>query len=781
MPFVHPLLVVLGFSGLFITVFSPALFGGRILAPGDGILYYVPAYYDSRSLWELDIFSGYPAAADPQHMTWYPLAWLFSRFPDSFNWFVVSAYVMAGSFTYGYVYRLTRSKLGAAIGGITFGMSGFMIAHLGHTPMVHVVAWMPLVIWSLEELRRSYRPGWLVALSIALTMSAVAGHTHVFLYTTTLAAAYALFRGWGAPAGPLRFYLVSLAGGLLGIGMASILLIPAHELSGESARASLTFNEYIRFNLPWNELPRLAFPYLYGSGGHGLFELPEFGNPDSNFAESTGFVGLIPPLLGLSGLWLARRSVVAWFWAAAAITSLLLALGDATPVARWLFDVPVYDLFRAPGRWLLVFCFAFSILAGIGTAELMRATATDRVKALLFGSMVVAALVTAATTVAIVYSGTLETWASTRVGLDEFSAMPWNNRAIAIPLAIFVAGLAVLALWASRPSFWTSALLLLVVLVDLGVFAESAEWRNSPPASAVEAPQALEAYQQEANRENQRAIPQMGIAQPGLAGANLPELWNFPSGSGYSPLAIERYTTLMKMDGGGRVSGGPFQARNVTLDLLAVRYVLVPRMAAGLPELTILLSDPDRWQIAEVTGEGVIFENQRVLPAVWLVPEVRTLSAEDILTAAYESRLPDGSTWNPRTTALVESPTTPAYGQPAANSEAHLVSRSATRIEVDVRSDNGSFLVLSEPYYPGWRATVDGRSTEVVRTNYALRGLEVPPGTHVVRLEYHPSSFHEGVAISTGSLGILLLIVVLPPLSRLLARGVRRLRGADKD
>jgi hypothetical protein len=270
----------------------------------------------------------------------------------------------------------------------------------------------------------------------------------------------------------------------------------------------------------------------------------------------------------------------------------------------------------------------------------------------------------------------------------------------------------------------------------------------------------------------------MGIAQPDLGGANLSELWDIPSGSGYSPLAIERYTTLMEMDGGGRVSADQYESENSALDLLAVRYVVVPRIAADLPELKILLSDASRWQIAESTSEGLVFENLRVMPWAWLVPEVITLSAEEVLAAAHGSELPDQRTWNPRETALVESPVATASMGPPGPSQTRIVSRSETELEAAVQTENGAFLVLSEPYFPGWRATIDGVETEIHRTNYALRGVQVPPGDHTVRMEYRPDSFAKGVAVSTASVGLLLLIVGLPFLAKVLARGVRRIRAA---
>ena len=84
--------------------------------------------------------------ADPQVMTWYPPAFLLSFLPGSWNVFMIVAYVVGSSFMYGYVYTLTRSRFAALTSGLIFGLSGFMMAHLGHAVIVHVAAWIPLIL-----------------------------------------------------------------------------------------------------------------------------------------------------------------------------------------------------------------------------------------------------------------------------------------------------------------------------------------------------------------------------------------------------------------------------------------------------------------------------------------------------------------------------------------------------------------------------------------------------------------------------------------------------------
>ena len=78
------------------------------------------------------------------------------------------------------------------------------------------------------------------------------------------------------------------------------------------------------------------------------------------------------------------------------------------------------------------------------------------------------------------------------------------------------------------------------------------------------------------------------------------------------------------------------------------------------------------------------------------------------------------------------------------------------RIELQTRNAQPGFLVLSEIYYRGWEAWIDGRRAPVERVNYALRGLAVPAGDHRIEFVFRAHSFRNGAAWSL--VGVLLLL-----------------------
>ena len=68
-------------------------------------------------------------------------------------------------------------------------------------------------------------------------------------------------------------------------------------------------------------------------------------------------------------------------------------------------------------------------------------------------------------------------------------------------------------------------------------------------------------------------------------------------------------------------------------------------------------------------------------------------------------------------------------------------------------------LVLSESWYPGWRARIGDRILPIHPTNVALQGVVIPAGHHTVMFEFVPRAFYAGLAISTLTLLVLLVLM----------------------
>lgn len=576
-PFLHSLLVVLFYTLLFAAFFSPSLLRGAPLAVGaDGQHLYLPNFLGRKVFWDHMIFAGFPMMADPQVMTWYPPALLFSLLPGSWNPFILLAYVLLASCMYGYVLTITQSKLAALTSGVILGLSGFMMAHLGHAVVIHSVAWVPLQLWSYEKLRRRWSPAWFVAGSSAIALSFLGGHTPIFTLGFGLAAVYALVLGWTAPIGRRRYYSTCAVMMVLGIGLVTIQIVPTAEIVGESIRAGYKFSDFISHSLPPHQVVMLLFPKVFG----GLKEsgaLPYYGA--ENLTELTGYVGLLPLLLAAVGLAKWPQRSLSLFWLAVAVVAVVLAMGDATPLARLIFHVPVVNQFRAPGRHLLEFTFAVCVLASLGMAILLRQKATS---VLVFKVVVLGTVVLIVGAVLVFTNlANLDALAAHK-DLSSEEVRRWTRWAIAVPLVLFVCSAVALTYWSRRPnSFGMIALLFVVLVIDLASFGWSYDWRYAGiDKDALRPPEIATRYRSLLQVNHQRILPTRGTMGPrGEIPPNLSRLWGVPNASGYNSLILSRFSKLLSMQDVGTVTRPLWWDPNdQSLNLAAVRYLLMPKM-----------------------------------------------------------------------------------------------------------------------------------------------------------------------------------------------------------
>jgi Bacterial membrane protein YfhO len=576
-PLRHALLVVLFFSVLFVVFFAPVLFYGLLLAPGggrlgDAVLYHLAFFQSSKLLWDGLLANGFPMIADPQVMAWYPPALLLSLVPGTWNVFVISAYVMASCFAYGYVYTLTRSRFASLIAGTSYGMCGFMMAHLGHTAMIHSAVWLPLIVWSIEKLREKIGPAWLTIGCLGVTCCTLAGHLQIVTYTLLLSGVYGLAMGWRAPVGRLRFYLANAFLFALGVGMAALQILPTLELAGLSTRVSYSYADFVTYSLPLKHLLLMFFPAVFG-GLQRYGPAPYFG--EWNLTEMASYAGLLPLLLAVVGVIVSRRNRVAIFWAIAGLIALLLALGDQTPLSQVAYRLPALGKFRAPARHVIEMSFAISVLAGVGAATISRQSIKRRIPLISFLAM--AGIMLAG--VAVLSSHWLVNYAAAK-GVTNLPAPAWSNPAIVIPVVIlFIAGAAVLYWHSSPASLLRQGLLWGVLLLDLASFGWFYNWHDYGASKNVVTPPAFASrYRDQLRQTNQRMLSARGtLGATSELPPNLSRLWDVPNATGYSPLTLGRVTDLMSMLPDGSVAPRWQEPGEQGFNLAAVRYLFLPK------------------------------------------------------------------------------------------------------------------------------------------------------------------------------------------------------------
>jgi hypothetical protein len=156
----------------------------------------------------------------------------------------------------------------------------------------------------------------------------------------------------------------------------------------------------------------------------------------------------------------------------------------------------------------------------------------------------------------------------------------------------------------------------------------------------------------------------------------------------------------------------------------------------------------DRWKLLAQARYVDIYENARALPRAWFTSDARVLDDSAMLQVIRTGILPDGSKWDPLRTALVEAALPSGLTTTTQDGRAEITGSEPNRVNLQTHSSGNSILVLSENDYPGWRVYIDGRSADLLRVNYALRGVMVPAGEHQISFVYRPWSVMGGLLLS---------------------------------
>jgi hypothetical protein len=157
-----------------------------------------------------------------------------------------------------------------------------------------------------------------------------------------------------------------------------------------------------------------------------------------------------------------------------------------------------------------------------------------------------------------------------------------------------------------------------------------------------------------------------------------------------------------------------------------------------------------------IEGRATLFRNERVLPRAFLVDRFRVAKGGEAVAIVREGRI-DLS----QEVVLDRWPASDAVPEAGLRREvehARLAFHGDVRVVVATETRGPRLLVVSDLFYPGWRARIDGRSVPIYRANHALRAIGVPGGRHEVTFTYEPLSIRLGGAISVVALMIVTVL-----------------------
>jgi hypothetical protein len=726
-------------------------------------------------LWNPYEFLGMPFVASLQSAMFYPTNWLCAVLPlcRAINLGIILNLFLSGLFTYLWARRFGLRWIGAVVAAATyvFGAPQMLRIFEGHWSFLAPMPWIPCVLLCVEMLVcDGFQP-----LAIALGAAAVAmewfgGNPQYAFYGGIAAVLYLGGRLWQRPELGARGAARAVGGFaliyVLGSALAGVQLMPALELFSISARrGQLTYGWVRQYSFVPEGLLSFLVPDIFGNDVGVRF----WGR--WNLWETSPYVGVVA--FGLAFIALLRGvRARAFLPGCIALICLLLAMtGDAVFFGL----IPGFDLFRAQARWLCPVSLFIGLLAGLGadgiaaSAEKEESTArADRRGMWTLGCLAVLLLLAGGALCSDVGFGRaawlrfmdamLKVAPRERVYLHEWTP-PAEFKLVAMRAAglstlragLFLGALAGLGLLARRSRLkpaWVAGALLLLVAIDAWTFGERYLVTFDPRKDGL-SPGAVDFL---AKRPEPFRFWRGGCGDlPACEGMT----HHFASIEGVQPNAPARFRDVFWSFQGEAIY-------KLAMDRKFTSYFIYdPQPALLMLNLRYVVVFPSQPKL-QIEGLGTVYEDPQIRidelsdswPRAWLVHHyvVRRDSMEIL---ALLSR------FDYRKMALFEEDPGCAIEEPsAAEAVPEIVRYEPARVDIEVQAAAPALLVLSDLFYPGWEATVDGRPAEILRANYVMRAVAIPKGAHEVRFLYRPASFRAGeTASAAGCLAVALLIL----------------------
>lgn len=519
----------------------------------------------------------------------------------------------------------------------------------------------------------------------------------------------------------------------------------------------LSFIEATTWSFAWKDFIQFFFSDLYGYAK----------DEDSYWLNQswlkTVYLGFGPFCLSI--IYMLSRDKRRWLIILFMILSIALALGRYNPLYRFIYHIPPFTGIRYPVKFLFVFFFLISVTSGLGIDTLrslsreMDKRVYNGVRVIFFVGFVFVVL----WAYLVVFRGSVEVLFE-RIGLTSkgFNEPGFNIHNMR-RFFFFAFLLSLMPLFYIRVRFKRTVLFFIVSILGLDLFLSNYGYYSYAPWGLYMEKTRFVKTMEKGNdtgryfvtpktAEDFKHFPYNKIA----LGPYYASLYGLYSIDGSEVLRVRWHDVFLWF-----IRGSPtFDGARRLLDIAGVRYVVssVPIKEGYAKRLdseeirqkakteTIGLYELDRYKRLHIAGKAEFSSNEneiiKRLADAKFNPDETVLIYEKETKGAGEGVLKDRNKggedikWHARFTR---------YG--------------ANRIEIEAQTDRDAWLYLSDTYYPGWKAYVDGRETKIYRANLAFRAIKIPKGGHTVVFRYAPVSLYIGLILTV--IGICLSVIVL--------------------
>jgi hypothetical protein len=778
--------VIILLAILTLLVYHDVIFKSGVVFGKDTIVQGYPLFTSTADIitgrigqgWFPYMLSGFPMPSDELFC---PTDWLMLVLPPvrAITWNYILHALTAAVFMFFLMRRFRQSTIGSFISAMAFGFSAFFISkvYAGHGGAIWTGIWIPLVILLLDRTIESRRVTDAIFTGVAFGFQLLGKHPQ-YLYYTAIAAL--LFAAWRILPQIVRARRLSIIGIYLGLAVLVILFMVLI-----SAPYLLSFTQ---ITLLSNRSGGTDYKFASSLSMHPAQLItaiaPSFwGNPvrhNSAFGalywDGAMFIGVLPFLFAIIAvIWV--RGPRACYFKILALISILIALGNNTPLFQLIYHIPGFSMVRAPSKILFLYTFAASALAAYGVDALLSTAIRSRQPesiqegtlsnkkprtALIWSSIgFITAFLFWFTAKEYVFSAARHAILASRkdpqtalAKLEGLFNLQLSGLAWAAGFAAIGAVIAVMFVRQKISARTTGIVLVLLTFIDLWMYADPLLFITDP-SKPYKAMDRTAINIMKADHDHYRILPLDTSAFQYAQGV----FDDLESINGYYPVSLARYAAFV-----GAIKNAPPYS-GVSADIKRYNSPLVRLLSVKYILSSKPISDDNLVHLH--SGRSNLYYNKNWLPRAFTVHHAKVVSSPK--DALNEIRQPD---FNPRDTIIIESDRKlPKVSGESHRDKVRIILHGSNEINIQVDMASDGYLFLSEVYYPTWKAWVNGKPADILPANYLFRGIYLSKGHHNIQMRVVDTWSNIGKVLSLSSMAFVAMVFFISYSKRGQTRG----------
>jgi hypothetical protein len=771
-PRFHNLIVIAIYAVLTMILFREPLFHSSLMLYGTDAMgsrvfwdtFYAHFWktYHTMPLWDPYIHGGMPFVDGMHGDIFYPTSIL--------KLILSVTYVMglkeilhvflAGVFMFYFLRGLNLRTGVSFLGGLLYMFSPCLVSlvYPGHDGKMFVMALTPLAFLVLNRACKSGRLLHFLFFSVVLALLLFTAHMQMAYFASWGLGLFFLFQLWSMYQNGnrkiLKYIVYFVIAVILGLSLSMIqLLSPYLYLKTYSMRTMHTeaesgYEYATSWSMHWEEAASEIVPEFSGDNIHTQGNFYWGRNP---FKLNSEYIGLLAFFLALVTV-IYKRNRLIWFFTGLGVLTFIYALGATTPFFRiFYYLVPGVKSFRGPSMINFLFCFSTVTIAMLGLESFfkLKDNLNEAKKFLKIAFIFVIAYSGLTVLISLLGKSFFDIW----IAILYSGIEPAKRAALEQNIPRIITGL-----WISTFLLWLAYFILrghlkgalkeglvvgalaIIALVDLFRFDSrfiivvdpNEYYRKSPVVDFLQ--------------ERQKEEPFRVFMLPKTFADNYLALYGIEE---VSLSAMHGNQLRIYDEFVGRHQQNPNLTIPNFINLLNIKYLLSSSQ----------LNTPWTKQVFE--AEGIyVYQNLACLPRAstfysWEVEKDESQILSDLKNQGFDIR---------QKILLTETPTGIQSNIPSDQSPPLLPARvydnKINSFDVDVEMPQDGFLLLSENYYPAWKAYVDGKQTKIYRADYLFRAVPLDKGKHQLRFVFDSRPYDIGKDCTLLTLAGLLVIFI---------------------